>query len=81
MESKGSTNITMALQEFIDDVGIPETLVCDFASEQTGKSTDVMKIVRGANIKLRIAKVVIVLNCIFFRFFKIQLDWLLCLQL
>ena len=56
MESKGSANIAMALQEFIDDVGIPETLVCDFASEQTGKSTEVMKIIRGANIKLRIAE-------------------------
>ena len=45
MESKASANIAMALQEFIDDVGIPETLVCDFASEQTGKHLEVMRIV------------------------------------
>ena len=56
MESKASTNIASALQEFIDDVGIPETLVCDFASEQTGKNTEVMRIIRQAHIKLRIAE-------------------------
>ena len=55
MESKASSNIATVLQEFIDDVGIPETLVCDFASEQTGKNTEVMRIVRQSNIKLRIA--------------------------
>ena len=49
MESKASANIaTVLLQEFIDDVGIPETLVCDFASEQTGKKTEVMSIIRTA---------------------------------
>jgi hypothetical protein len=52
MESKASANIANALQEFIDDVGVPETLVCDFASEQTGKNTDVMRIIRRSNIKL-----------------------------
>ena len=46
LESKSSANIAYALQEFIDDVGIPEHLTCDFASEQTGKHTDVMKIIR-----------------------------------
>jgi hypothetical protein len=56
MESKASTNIATVLQEFIDDVGIPETLVCDFASEQTGKNTEVMRIVRQSNVKLRIAE-------------------------
>jgi hypothetical protein len=56
MESKASANIATVLQEFIDDVGVPETLICDFASEQTGKNTDVMKIIRRANIKLRIAE-------------------------
>jgi hypothetical protein len=34
-ESKASINIARrALQEYIGDVGIPETPVCDFASEQ-----------------------------------------------
>ena len=56
MESKASANIANALQEFIDDVGIPETLVCDFASEQTGKNTEVMRIIRQSNIKLRPAE-------------------------
>ncbi len=44
------------LQEFIDDVGVPETLVCEFVSGQTGKHTEVMSIMRRANIKLRIAE-------------------------
>ena len=56
MESKASANISRALQEFIDDVGIPDTLACDFASEQTGKHTDVMKLIRKSHIKLRIAE-------------------------
>ena len=56
MESKASSNIARALQQFIDDVGVPDNLVCDFASEQTGKHTDVMKIVRQTDIKLRIAE-------------------------
>jgi hypothetical protein len=56
MESKASANIANALQGFIDDVGIPETLVCDFASEQTGKNKDVMRIIRQSNIKLRPAE-------------------------
>ena len=52
MESKASANIARALTEFADDVGIPGTLICDFASEQTGKNTDVMKAVRRFQIKL-----------------------------
>lgn len=56
MESKSGTNIAAALNEFIDDVGIPDTLICDMAAEQTGKHTDVMKIVRRMNIKMRMAE-------------------------
>jgi hypothetical protein len=56
MESKASSNIARALQDFIDDVGIPDSLVCDFASEQTGKHTEVMKMIRQSNIRLRIAE-------------------------
>jgi hypothetical protein len=35
MESKASRNIAQVLTEFADDVGIPGTLICDMASEQT----------------------------------------------
>ncbi len=56
LETKASSNIARALQEFIDDVGVPESLVCDFASEQTGKHTEVMKLIRQSQIKLRIAE-------------------------
>ena len=56
MESKASVHIAAALTEFIDDVGIPDTLVCDLASEQTGKHAEVMKIIRRMNIKTRMAE-------------------------
>ena len=52
-ESKASSNIAHTLQEFIDDCGVPGTLICDIASEQTGKNTDVFKIIRRSHIKLR----------------------------
>jgi hypothetical protein len=41
-----------ALTEFVDDVGVSGTLICDFATEQTGKNTEVMKIVRWNQIRL-----------------------------
>ena len=56
LDSKSSINIARALQEFIDDVGIPEELIFDFAPEQAGKYTDVMKIIRRNQIKYRIAE-------------------------
>jgi hypothetical protein len=56
MKSKASSNIAKALTEFIDDVGIPGTLMCDLATEQTGKNTDVMKLVRQFQIRLLSAK-------------------------
>ena len=52
MESKSSYNIAQQLNEFVDDVGIPGTLICDFATEQTGKHTDVHKVIRRNNIRL-----------------------------
>ncbi len=45
MGSKSSDNIAQELTEFIDDMGIPGTLICNFATEQTGKNTEVMKVV------------------------------------
>jgi hypothetical protein len=56
MESKVSLNIATALNTFFDDVGVPAKLTCDLASEQTGKNTDVMKLIRRLNIKLRHAE-------------------------
>ena len=39
-----------------DDVGIPDTLVCDLASAQTGKNTEVMRLIRQMHIKTRMAE-------------------------
>ena len=52
MESKASRNIAQALTEFVDDVGIPGTLICDLATEQTGKNTEVLKAIRRFQIRL-----------------------------
>ena len=47
MESKSSYDIAQALTEFVDDVvGVPGTLICNFSTEQTGKNTEVMKVVQ-----------------------------------
>jgi hypothetical protein len=43
MESKSSVCIADLLQDFTEDVGIPDTLVCDLATEQTGQNTPMMK--------------------------------------
>jgi hypothetical protein len=56
MESKASTNIAHALSQFADDVGIPDTLICDLASEQTGLNTEMIKLVRRLHIKLLTAE-------------------------
>ena len=40
------------LSEFIDDVGIPGTLICDFATEQTGKHAEVLNLIRRNQIRL-----------------------------
>jgi hypothetical protein len=53
MESKSSANIAATLQDFADDVGIPDTtLVCDLATEQVGAHTPVMKEIRRLRIRL-----------------------------
>ena len=52
MESKASRNIAQALNEFVDNVGIPGALICDLATEQTGKNTEVLKAVRRFQIRL-----------------------------
>jgi hypothetical protein len=50
MESKLSHNIAQALTKFIDDVGTPGTLICNFVTELTGTNTEVMKVVRHNQI-------------------------------
>jgi hypothetical protein len=44
MESKSGAEIAQALNEFINDVGIPDTLTCDLTTEQTGRHTKVVNI-------------------------------------
>lgn len=56
MESKSSSEIAHALNEFINDVGVPDTLTCDLATEQTGRHTEVVKLMRRFNIKPRMAE-------------------------
>jgi hypothetical protein len=56
MNSKSGANIAAALNEFINDVGVPVTLICDKATEQTGNHTDAMKIVQRMNIEMRMAE-------------------------
>jgi hypothetical protein len=36
MPSKSSEHIAQTLREFVDDVGIPKTLICDLVTEQVG---------------------------------------------
>ena len=57
MECKSSHNIAQALGEFVEDVGIPGTLICDLATEQTGKNTEVLKAVRLFHIRLLPAEI------------------------
>jgi hypothetical protein len=45
MAFKSRSNIAFALQGLIDDIGIPDKLICNFASEQTGKNTDLVKLI------------------------------------
>jgi hypothetical protein len=56
MESKSSACIANSLQDFADNVGIPDTLVCDLATEQTGRNTPMMQEVRRLRICMRNAE-------------------------
>jgi hypothetical protein len=56
MPSKASENIARALREFIDDVSVPDELVCDLATEQVGVHTPVMDIIRRHHIKMHFAE-------------------------
>jgi hypothetical protein len=52
MASKSSKNIAQTLNEFVDDVGILNTLICDLATEQVGPHTPMMKEIRQLCIKM-----------------------------
>jgi hypothetical protein len=54
--SKASEHIANALREFIDDVGVPDELICDLATEQVGVHTPVMDIIRRFHIKTHFAE-------------------------
>jgi hypothetical protein len=44
------------LQEFVNDVGIPNTFLCDLATEQVGIHTPMMKEICQLHIKLHTAE-------------------------
>jgi hypothetical protein len=56
MNSKVSENIANALRDFIDDVGVPNKIVCDLATEQVGVHTPVMEVVRRFHIRTHFAE-------------------------
>jgi hypothetical protein len=52
MTSKSSENIAQTLRDFVDDVGIPNILICDLAMEQVGPHTPMMREIRHLQICL-----------------------------
>jgi hypothetical protein len=44
------------LRDFVDNVGIPNTLICDLATEQVGVHTPMMKEICQLRIKLHSAE-------------------------
>jgi hypothetical protein len=56
MTSKSGECITQTLREFVNDVGIPDNLICDLASEQDGTHTPMIKEFRQLRIKLHSAE-------------------------
>jgi hypothetical protein len=56
MALKSSENIAQTLRDFVDDVGIPNTLVCDLATEQVGSYTPMMREVRHYRIRMHNAE-------------------------
>jgi hypothetical protein len=50
--SKSSENIAQTLNEIVDDVGIPNTLICDLATEQVGPHAPMIKEIPQLRIKL-----------------------------
>jgi hypothetical protein len=56
MTSKSSENIAQTLRDFVDDVGVPNTLICNLATEQVGPHTPMMKEVRHLRIRMHNAE-------------------------
>jgi hypothetical protein len=56
MMSKSSENKARALLEFIDDVKVPDTFICDLTAEQVGQNTPMMREIRRFHIKVHNAK-------------------------
>jgi hypothetical protein len=56
MSSKSSENIAQTLRDFVDNVGIPNTLICDLATEQVGPHTPMMKEICHMRIKMHNAE-------------------------
>jgi hypothetical protein len=56
MTSKSSENIAQTLRDFVDDVGVPNTLICDLATEQVGPHTPMMKEIRHLRIRMHNAE-------------------------
>ena len=50
---KAKSHVGQSLQDFADDIGVMDELVCDGAKEETGPRTEFMKTVRHLRIKLR----------------------------
>ena len=50
---KSKSEAGQALQDFADDVGVMDEIMCDNAAEQTGPGSEFMKMVRHLKIKLR----------------------------
>ncbi len=56
LPNKSSESVSSSLTDFADDVGIPDTLVCDQATEYIGPHTLFQKEVRQLKIRTRYAK-------------------------
>jgi hypothetical protein len=52
MASKSSEHIAQTLKDFIDNVGVPNELVYDLASEQAGHHTPMMAVIQQYRINL-----------------------------
>jgi hypothetical protein len=52
MTSKSGQNIAQTLRDFIDDVGIPNALICDLPTEQVGPHMPMMKEVQHLRIRM-----------------------------
>ena len=45
LAEKSSASMAESLNDFVDDIGIPDTLVCDLAPEYIGPNSEMMKMI------------------------------------